>query len=162
MRKPLLTLLVALLLGAGLFGGAFLCTRFFCLRHAARSTDDLDWLRMEFHLTDADLAKVRELHNGYLPICEKNCQDIAAKKRQLNLAIAAGTNATATLDQLRADVAQLRVKCQTEMLAHFRAVSLAMPADQGQRYLAEMQRLTLGTHEQVEESMSGTDGHDHH
>jgi hypothetical protein len=37
-----------------------------------------------------------------------------------------------------------------------------MPPAQGERYLAEMKRLTLGEHEQVEQSMSGTQGHEHH
>jgi len=164
MRKPVLILVIALLLGAALFGGAFLCARYICIRHAAQSTDDLDWLRMEFHLSEADMTKVRELHEGYLPICEKNCRDIALKKRELNRALAAGTNTTETLDQLRTEVAALRAKCQHEMLAYFSQVSLAMPPEQGRRYLAEMKRMTLGSHEQVEESMSGASehGHQHH
>lgn len=164
MRKPLLIVTVGLTLGAALFGGAFFCAQYFCVQHAAKSTDDLDWLRMEFHLSDADLAKVRQLHEGYLPICEKNCRDIAGKKRELARATEAGTNTVAALDQLRAEVATLRTKCQSEMLAHFEEVSLAMPAEQGQRYLVEMKRLTLGSHEEVEESMTGSSGHghDHH
>lgn len=162
MRKPLLIVIGAALLVAALFGGAFFCARHFCVQHAAQSTDDLDWLRMEFHLSAADLARVRPLHEGYLPICEKNCQDIARKKRELARATEAGTNTTATLDRLRTEVAELRAKCQAEMLAHFEEVSRAMPAEQGGRYLAEMKRLTLGAHEQVEESMSGASGHGHH
>jgi len=164
MRKPLLILLGAVALGAVLFGGAFYCARHVCFQHVAQSTDDLDWLRLEFNLGDAELAKVRTLHEGYLPICEKNCRDIAAKKRELKHAEAAGTNATATLDQLRAEVTALRSKCQSEMLTHFNEVSLAMPPEQGQRYLAEMKRITLGAHEAVEASMSGASehGHEHH
>jgi hypothetical protein len=37
-----------------------------------------------------------------------------------------------------------------------------MPPEAGRRYLAEMQRLTLGFHEQTESSMSGAAGHEHH
>jgi hypothetical protein len=40
------------------------------------------------------------------------------------------------------------------MLQHFREVSQVMPPEQGRRYLAEMQRLTLGFHEQFEDTMS--------
>lgn len=164
MRKPLLIIIAVLLLGAVLFGGAFFCARYVCVQRMAQSTDDLDWLRLEFHLSEAELDKVRMLHEGYLPICEKNCQAIAAKKRELAKAFAVGTNSTATLDGLRAQVAELRSKCQSEMLAHFEEVSLAMPPEQGQRYLAEMKRITLGAHEAVEESMSGASehGHEHH
>jgi hypothetical protein len=161
MRKPVMVLLLALALVAGVFGAAFLCARHWCVARMAQSTDDLDWLRMEFHLTAADLARIRHLHEGYLPICAANCERIAAKKQELAAAEAAGTNSPARLAELRAEVTALRTKCQGEMLAHFEAVSRAMPADQGARYLAEMKRLTLGDHEQVEASMAGTNGHVH-
>jgi hypothetical protein len=50
------------------------------------------------------------------------------------------------------------------MLQHFREVSQVMPAEQGRRYLAEMQRLTLGFHEQIEHSMApgASNPHGHH
>ena len=163
MRKSPAIVLGALVVCAAVFAGAFFCTRYLCTQQMAKSTDDLDWLRMEFSLTDAELARVRTLHEGYLPLCKANCESIAAKKRELAQA-AAGTNTTATLDQLRGEVTALRTKCQSEMLAHFDEVSRAMPPEQGQRYLTEMKRLVLGAHEQVEQSMSGTnhDAHGHH
>jgi hypothetical protein len=164
MRKPVVILVAALTLGAVLFAGAFYCARQICVQRVARSTDDLDWLRMEFHLGDAELARIRALHEGYLPMCAENCEQIASKKHELAQAVAASTNATATLDRLRAEVAAARAHCQGEMLAHFEEVSHAMPSEQGERYLAEMKRLHLDKHEQVEQSMSGTNGHmhDHH
>lgn len=164
MRKTLIILLAALALGMALLVGAFYCARYVCVQRIALSTDDLDWLRLEFRLGDAELARIRTLHEGYLPLCADNCALIAAKKNELAQALAAGTNTTATLEQLRADVAALRAKCQSEMLAHFEEVSRAMPAAQGRRYFAEMKRLTLGAHEQAERSMSGTnhEAHGHH
>ena len=48
------------------------------------------------------------------------------------------------------------------MLQHFAEVSQTMPPEQGRRYLAEMQRITLGLHEQTEQSMSESMGHDEH
>lgn len=161
MRRPLVILLFALVLAVLAFAGAFYCARHLCVQHLAQSTDDLDWLRLEFGLKDVELARIRELHNGYLPKCEFNCAQIAARKRALNEAIAAGTNSPATLAALEAEVARWRAKCQDEMLAHFEEVSRAMPPKQGARYLAEMKRLTLGAHERVEESMSGNRGQPH-
>ncbi len=164
MRRPTLILTVAMVVGLVLFAGAFYCAHYICIQRAAKSTDDLDWLRMEFRLSDADLTRIRTLHDGYLPKCGENCMNIAAKKSELAQAIAVGTNTVTRLDQLRAEVIALRVHCQSEMVAHFDEVSRAMPAGQGERYLAEMKRLTLGAHEQVEQSMSGTnhDAHGHH
>ncbi|MEY4387535.1 MAG: hypothetical protein RLY20_2818 [Verrucomicrobiota bacterium] len=164
MRKPAFILAIASLVALAVFGGAFYCAHYVCAQRGAKSTDDLDWLKMEFRLSDTELARIRELHDGYLPKCSDNCILIAAKKRELNQAIAASTNSPATLETLRGEVAALRKKCQSEMLAHFEDVSRAMPPEQGQRYLAEMKRITLGAHEQVEQSMSGTNhaAHDHH
>jgi len=164
MRRPTVILAAAIVLGLVLFAGAFYCARYMCIQRVAHSTDDLDWLRLEFRLSDADLTRIRTLHDGYLPKCSENCTAIAAKKRELAQAIAAGTNTIATLDHLRAEVVALRTHCQSEMVAHFAEVSRAMPPEQGKRYLAEMKRLTLGAHEQVEQSMSGTnhDAHGHH
>lgn len=164
MRRSTIILAAALAIGLALFAGAFYCAHYICIQRAAKSTDDLDWLRMEFRLSNADLARIRTLHDGYLPKCGDNCTNIAAKKRELAQAIATGTNTVTQLDQLRSEVAALRTKCQSEMVAHFEEVSRAMPAGQGERYLAEMKRLTLGSHEQVEQSMSGTnhDAHGHH
>jgi len=68
--------------------------------------------------------------------------------------------ATACLEQ----IGTLRAQCQAAMLQHFEEVSRAMPPEQGPRYLEEMRRLTLGSHEQIEESMAGGkgDAHAHH
>lgn len=164
MRKPYVILAAALGLGLALFAGAFYCAHYVCVQRMANPTDDLGWLRLEFHLSDAELARIRILHDGYLPKCSDNCANIAAKKRELAQAVAAGTNTVARLELLRAEVVALRTHCQSEMVAHFEEVSRAMPPEQGQRYLAEMKRLTLVAHEQVEQSMSETNGHahDHH
>ena len=69
-------------------------------------------------------------------------------------ALTGATNVTAAAEAKLAELGTLRAQCQTQMLRHFVEVSQAMPAEQGRRYLAEMQRLTLGSHEQIEQSMS--------
>jgi small-conductance mechanosensitive channel len=127
----------------------------------ANPSDDLSWLRDEFHLSDAEMTRVRELHEGYLPKCAEMCAKIAAKKNELEAIVGSDTNLTAEAQTKLKDVAELRAQCQAQMLQHFIAVSQAMPPAQGQRYLAEMKRLTLGNQEQMEQSMSGETGHEH-
>lgn len=125
------------------------------------SADDLDWLRQEFNLGDAEMARVRELHEGYTPRCAEMCRQIAAKKLELESALNDATNVTAEAEQKLSELAALRAQCQTQMLRHFAEVSQAMPPETGQRYFAEMRRLTLGFHEQIEQSMSDSEGHAH-
>ena len=160
MNRSLVILLGALVLGAALFGGSYFAGSRAC--RMTRSTDDLSWLRDEFHLGDAEMARIQKLHEGYLPKCAEMCAKIAAKKSELETALNGSTNVNPVVQQKLAEIAALRAECQAQMLQHFIEVSQTMPPEPGRRYLAEMQRLTLGFHEQTEQSMSGSMGHEHH
>jgi hypothetical protein len=161
MKRSLLILIIALLAGSALFASSYFMSRRVCESCVTSSTDKLEWLRQEFHLNDADMEHVRELHNGYMPKCAEMCAKIAAKKQELDDALGGGTNITADAKQKLTELAVLRSQCQAQMLEHFVEVSRAMPAEQGRRYFSEMERLTIGSHEQTEESMSSHAGHVH-
>ena len=161
MKRPLIILIGALALGAAIFAGSFYVSQRATVACCAKPADDLDWLRTEFHLSDAEMAHVRELHESYLPQCAAMCAQIAAKKGELDSILGTGTNLTAEAQAKLNEVAALRAQCQAQMLQHFIAVSQAMPADQGRRYLDEMKQLTLGTNELMEHSMSDHAGHEH-
>mgnify|MGYP001605942678 CR=1 FL=1 len=162
MNRSLVILLSALILGAAIFAGAYFAAQRATVMCCVNPADDLSWLRTEFHLSDAEMARIRELHAGYLPQCASLCAQIAAKKNELEMLLDGGTNITAEAQAKLNEIAALRAQCQAQMLRHFAAVSQAMPPEQGRRYLAEMQRLTLGFHEQTEQSMSDATGHEHH
>lgn len=156
MRRSLLILVALVLAGVALCFGSYRLTGHLCSTHFTRPTDDLGWLRVEFGLSETELARVRELHEGYLPRCRFFCERIAAGKAELQQMLESGTNAPAAVEQKLAGIASLRAQCQAAMLSHFTEVSRVMPPEQGRRYLAEMRRLTLGFHEQIESSMSGS------
>jgi hypothetical protein len=162
MNRSLIILLGALALGVAIFAGSFVTARRATVACCATPADDLGWLRAEFHLNDAEMARIRELHEGYLPQCAEVCAKIAAKKRELDSLLGTGTNFTVETQAKLNEIAELRAQCQAQMLRHFIAVSQAMPPEQGRRYLAEMKRLTLDHHQQMEQSMSGATGHEHH
>ena len=128
---------------------------------ATGATDDLAWLRDEFKLSDAEMARIRPLHEGYLPKCEEMCARIAAKNRELRAVLAAATNFAPVIEQKLAEAAALRAECQGHMLRHFYEVSQAMPPEQGRRYLEEMKRATLGLHARQEQTMTNTNAPQH-
>jgi hypothetical protein len=161
-RSPLFTLLGFLAIGAAVFAGSFYVTRQVCVMRMENPADDLNWLRQEFRLNDTEMAHVRQLHQGYMPKCADMCVRIAAKKQELEDTLLGATNVSPAAEQKLAELAALRARCQSQMLQHFAEVSQAMPAEQGRRYLAEMQRLTLDSHEQIEQSMSDHTGHELH
>jgi hypothetical protein len=153
-QRSLIIFLLGLVASATLLAGSYLIAQRWCVRQVASSADDLDWLRQEFRLSETEMARVRELHDGYMPQCLEMCRQNAAKKSELETALVGATNLTTAAEQKLTELGTLRAECQAQMLRHFAEVSQAMPADQGRRYLAEMQRLTLGFHEQIEQSMS--------
>ena len=161
MKRSPAILLLALAAGIAVFVASFVLAQRVCAKRLAVSADDLDWLRQEFRLSDSELSRVRALHEGYLPKCGEMCQQIAAKKRDLDSALAGTTNVTADVEKLVMELCELRARCQLQMLRHFGEVSQAMPPEQGRRYLTEMQRITLGFHEQIEQSMSHSAEHEH-
>jgi hypothetical protein len=97
-----------------------------------------------------------------MPQCAKMCALIAAKEVEVQAALGNGTNVTTEAQKKLTELGELRAQCQAQMLQHFITVSQAMPPEQGQRYLAEMKKLTLGSHEEIEQSMSDHTGHEHH
>jgi hypothetical protein len=159
MNRSLAILLGVLALGAVIFAGSYFAGQRACLM--TRSADDLSWLRDEFHLSDVEMARVRQLHEGYMPKCAEMCARIAAKKLEVETALAGGTNITAEAQKKLIELGELRAQCQAQMLQHFVEVSQAMPPEQGQRYLAEMQKVTLSSHEEIEQSMSDSAGQTH-
>ena len=162
MRRSLFILLGVLAAGIAVFAGSFYLTRQVCVMQMCNPADDLNWLHQEFQLSDADMARVRKLHEGYMPKCAEMCRQIAAKKREVEEALTNTTNVNPVLEQKLVELAELRAHCQAQMLQHFVEVSQTMPPEQGRRYLTEMRRLILGFHEQIEQSMSDHAGHEHH
>ena len=162
MNRSLVILLGALALAAAVFAGSYFTAQRATVMCCTKPADDLSWLRDEFHLSDTEMTRIRELHEGYLPQCAEMCAKIAAKKNELESILGGSTNLTAEAQSKLNEIAELRAKCQAQMLQHFVTVSQAMPPEQGRRYLAEMQQLTLGTNELMEQSMSGDTGHEPH
>jgi Heavy-metal resistance len=153
MRRPLIIFASMLLAGAAVFFAGQRLAAQWCANHMARPTDDLAWLRQEFRLNNAELDRVRKLHEGYLPKCHEFCERIDVRRRELQGILASETNSPAAIEQKLIEIGTLRAHCQAAMLQHFREVSQVMPPEQGRRYLVEMQRLTLGFHEQIERTM---------
>src|SRR5260221_2986469 len=115
MRRALFILAGGVLVAGLVFG----VTRFTVSRLTVACTcdtsDNLAWFRREFHLTDAEMARVRQLHEGYLPQCEATCQRIAAADRELTESLGTTTNLSPVVEAKVAEVARLRVQCQTQM-----------------------------------------------
>src|ERR1051326_2734870 len=122
---------------------------------------ELAWLKKEFRLSDAEYARITELHAAYLPACQQRCQRIAAKNAELKELLARNNAVTPEIEQKLAEAAQLTAECQAAMLKHFYAVSQTMPPVEGQHYLAWVQEKTfLADHGMKETAQSHNAAHD--
>jgi len=126
----------------------------------ASEAPELLWLKKEFRLSDAELVRLTQLHQAYLPQCKTRCQHIEELNRKLTQAIGSASQMTPDIERLLSERAKMRTDCQAEMLKHFFEVSRTMPADQGRRYLAWVQERTC----LVEAPMNhgGTEDPGHH
>ncbi len=113
---------------------------------------ELAWLRKEFHLSDAEFARISQLHAAYLPECAERCRLINAKNAELKEMLVKRPTPTLEIEKALTDAAQLRLECQKNMLKHFIQVSQTMPPEQGQRYLAWVQEKTLLSSHAMERS----------
>lgn len=139
MKRPFIVLVTGVMLAAGAYAALFLARTG---QSQAEGESELLWLRQEFSVSDLEFARIRELHERYLPDCARMCAQIAAANRELEQLVLSTNAVTAEITNKLSDISKIRQECQTRMLEHFYAVSRAMPEEQGRRYLAEMQRLT--------------------
>lgn len=140
------------ILGAALAAGiaGFAVMRFQSTDHAMaapRSTSllpELEWLRHEFDLTEAQFAKVAELHLAYRPTCEALCIRVMTSHEQIRQLVEAGLPITPELELALKDHAALHVECQTAMINHLHRTAECLTPEQAKRYLVTMLPHVIG------------------
>lgn len=105
------------------------------LHAAVTKGDTMEWLRTDFHLTDAQLTAIRQLHESYAGTCEEYCRMIQEATRARNALEAAHGDKTA-LDAANSKLQGMRVVCESSIAAHVRKVAALMSPEDGRRYLA--------------------------
>jgi len=160
MNRSLAIVLGALALGAALFSGSYVVSQRLCQVCVAQPPGGLDWLRKEFHLNDAEMARIQKLHEDYLTQCNAMCQMVAAKKQEVAAVLNHATNVNSVAKQKLAELAACRAQCQSRMLQYFVDVSQVMPPAEGRRYLAEMQHFALGFQKDDGQPSSEPAGHE--
>ncbi len=140
MKKGPAILLLGLLLAAGAFSGFYYVGTAPCRAMMRQPQPELAWLKKEFNLSDAEFARISQLHEAYLPKCRERCRHIEELNVKLRQLLAQTTTVTSEVQALLAERARMRADCEAEMLQHFLEVSRTMPPEQGRRYLAWVQQ----------------------
>ncbi len=132
-----------LLATLALLAAAAAAAGFFCYRmgsdpmlHAAAAKGDaMQWLRSDFHLTDAQFAAIRKLHESYAGTCEEHCRLIQEATRARNALKLAGADTAATA-AAGSKLQELRATCERALTRHVQQVAALMSPEDGRRYLA--------------------------
>lgn len=134
------------ILGAALAAGiaAFALMRFQSTDRAmepqrsASLLPELEWLRQEFDLTEAQFAKTSELHLAYRPTCEALCGRVMASHERIKQLVKVGPVITPELELALKEHAALHVECQTAMINHLYKTAENLSPEQSKRYLDTM------------------------
>ena len=145
--------LILLLLGA-CFVGILSYALFYHYQVAvALPADELQWLRQEFSLTDAQFAEVERMDKDYRPICDAHCRDYMAAYTSLSGLLKQGNKWTPETGQAMETLYRVEMECHRDMLKHAYDVSAVMSPEQGQRYLAMIKaRLALAEPETLRQT----------
>lgn len=138
MKRIFAILIAGLIAGALVYGVVYRATA-----PAKQAAPELAWLKTEYQLSDAEFARIYEMHHAYLPRCKAMCRRIDAKNAELQQLLANATGLTPEIERVMRESAELRLECQQAMLNHFFEVSRTMPPEQGKKYLAWVQRQTI-------------------
>ena len=142
-RRSWLILLAGLVVALAAYFGFYYASTAKSRKIEKTAAPELAWLKEQFHLNEADFARVCQMHEFYLAGCAERCRRIDEKNQELRRQLAATNTVTPEIQKLLQEAAGLRAECQTRMLEEFYAVSRTMPPEQGRRYLAWVQGCTV-------------------
>lgn len=162
MKRPWLILIGGLLLAVVAYGACYLSGSARLRNLQTSSAPELAWLQKEFKLSDAEFARVEQLHQSYLAGCAERCRIIDAKNAALRELLASTNTVTPEIERAIQESAQLRAACQSAMLQHFYAISQMMPPDQGKRYFDWVVGCTFGSEHESMTAAPAVAPHEHH
>ena len=138
MKKAVLILMLAV---GSAFAGYW--TYYHCATAPTRSMlsqsgGEMEWLRDEYQLSDAQFSRIREMHREYAPKCDLMCEKIAKAHDRLDQLIKASKTFTPAVDAAMSECVAVQAECRRALLRHVYEVSAEMSPADGARYLQMM------------------------
>ena len=138
--KPdwLVLILISLVIGAV----AFYACNFFATRElrkmAQAPNGEFEWLRREFHLSDAQFKNIESLQTAYAPVCNEMCQRIMEANSKVDRLVSENREVTPEVAAAIREAGLVQEDCRKQMLGQIYRVSAQMNPPEGQRYLQMM------------------------
>ena len=142
MKRGLIILIVAVMLGVGMFFGSqrmlkpcdCVNTRQLPVENGSL-LPELQWLRLSLHLTDLQFEKVQALHLAYQPRCAELCLRVQRADQALLEIASRDHKVTEDVVKLMRERADLALECQRAMLQHVYETAACMETMQAEHYL---------------------------
>jgi hypothetical protein len=99
---------------------------------------EMEWLKCEYHLRDAQYARIQQLHRDYAPTCDLMCAKITEANRRLDELVSTNRIVTPEVAAAMKECLSAQADCRVAMLGHVYAVSAEMSPKDGARYLQMM------------------------
>ena len=148
MKRGLTILIVAVILGVGMFFGSQRMLRpCDCAQMPVENGSllpELQWLRVSLDLTDSQFVKVQALHLAYQPKCAELCMRVHHSDQSLMEASTHSRIVTEDVLKLMRERADLTQECQQAMLKHVYETAACMAPEQAGKYLKTVLPHVLG------------------
>ena len=142
MKRGLIILVVAVLLGVGMYFGLQLMLKpYTCADTTQMPVEngsllpEIEWLRASLQLTDPQFAKVKTLHLAYQPKCAGLCLRVQHSDQALQEAASRSRTVADDVVKLLSERAALTQECQQAMLQHVYETAACMTPEQADSYL---------------------------
>jgi hypothetical protein len=152
MKRGMIILIVAVILGVGMFFASQWMLRPCACIQTTQMPDangsllpELQWLRVSLHLTGPQFEKVQALHLAYEPKCAELCMRVHHSDQSLMAASMHSRTLTGDVVKLMRERADLTQECQQAMLKHVYETAACMAPEQADTYLKTVLPHVLGT-----------------
>lgn len=106
---------------------------------------ELEWLRKDLQLTDAQFDRVAKLHAEYRPQCMEMCRRIDEAGMKVEAKLRQNREITPELEAAVQEHARVRAECRLTMLKHIYDTARLLNEEQAARYLDDVMRSAVET-----------------
>jgi hypothetical protein len=138
MKKALIVIFMAALVAFTGYAVSYRCATASTKSMLTKPGGEMEWLKCEYHLSDAQFARIQQLHQQYAPTCDLMCEKITKANDRLDELVGTHRQVTPEVSAALKECLAAQAECREAMLGHVYAVSAEMSAEDGARYLQMM------------------------
>src|SRR5258708_35453523 len=94
MKRALIVIFIAVLVAFSGYAMSYRCAKTSAKSMLTKPGGEMEWLKCEYHLSDAQFARIQQLHRQYAPTCDLMCAKIARANERLDQLVGASRKVT--------------------------------------------------------------------